>query len=177
METSKDFIRAIRARYNIKSDYAGSLIVTPTPAHASQVNVQHCILCQILRRWRQALAVALGLALFSTAQAADPWSTQDKVLETAYLTVTTIDCRQTLYMMKYPGGQDGTHQYSEGNPLLGSHPSKDTVYLACAAAMVAHVAVTHYLPARWRPYWQTAWIAIEAGAVANNVSIGVRIGF
>ncbi len=105
------------------------------------------------------------------AEAADPWSKQDIALEAAGFALRMIDMGQTLQIARNP------ERYHEHNPILGKHPSKEEVIAYFAAASLAHVAVTHYLPAKCRPWFQGISIGISGVCIMNNLSIGLKIGW
>jgi hypothetical protein len=91
-------------------------------------------------------------------------------METAFAFALLLDHAQTRDIKNHPG-------YQETNPLLGSHPSDTRIRNYFLAAGVAHLAVTHLLPPRHRHHWQGATLAIQAGYVAHNYRIGLRLDF
>jgi len=99
----------------------------------------------------------------------DPWSKADKWREVAYLSVHTVDWLQTR-------GADWERFY-ETNPILGNAPGRGRTDIYFITTGLLHVAVTHIIPADWRPWWQYISLGFETGVVANNYRIGMRINF
>ena len=139
------------------------------------------------------IIIILMLLLPVNIQAADKWSTQDIVFETAYQILHFIDWRQTRYIAKSPSSSRKIvdfvdwekkkyvfkypKAYSEKNPILGRHPSVFTVDKYFLITAVLHPVVTHYLPKKYRVWWQGITIAISGGFVGYNYSIGIKMDF
>ena len=121
----------------------------------------------------------LALLLVSTPTFADEWSRADIYRETTYLAIDAIDLAQThsLARQQYDARYTKGYQYIERNPILGEHPSVDRVDAYFALTALAHVGITHLLPAKWRAPWQYVTIGFEGGLVAHNYSIGVSAKF
>lgn len=99
------------------------------------------------------------------------WSKADTYRQSGVALMLTVDWAQTRKIAQNPD------KYSEMNPVLGSHPSTgevDAYFLTCA---VAHTTVAMALPPKYREWWQYVFIGVQAVAVANNVSIGLGVGF
>jgi hypothetical protein len=96
-------------------------------------------------------ALDYGLALGSTALIVADWS-------------------QTLQVAR------NRHRWSEGNPLIGRHPSEGHVN-TMMTLYVAWNAGALLLPKRPRRIWYIAVTVIEAVAVAHNLEAGISIGF
>ena len=119
------------------------------------------------------LAIIIICFLFfaSPAAAYDAWTKTDLALEGAAIGLMAADWAQTRTVSRNPD------KYHETNPILGDHPSTDTVDRYFAASILGHVAVAHCIPARWRQWWAGAFIAIEGATVGHNNSIGVGMRF
>jgi hypothetical protein len=119
------------------------------------------------------LLLLLALVVFTPTNtlAADKWSTQDKSLEATYQVLHFIDWRQTRYIAKNPD------DYYEMNPILGKHPSTTTVDLYFIAGAILHPIVTHYLPEKYRPWWQGITITMSGTCVVNNFVVGIKMDF
>lgn len=112
------------------------------------------------------------MALFAKpAWAADPWSNRDVALQLAYTSLHVIDWGQTRYIAQNP------LNHSEVNKILGEHPSPERVDVYFAGTLIAHVLVTHFLPAKYRPWWQLATISMEGYCVNHNFKAGVKVAF
>jgi hypothetical protein len=116
-------------------------------------------------------AVLFLILLPCSARAFDAWSKQDVAMEAGYAALHIIDWGQSLNVAAHPD------QYHEINPIMGEHPSRGRVNLYMASSLLAHIGITHVLPAKCRPYFQGITIGIKAGVVANNLSVGLRLGF
>lgn len=117
------------------------------------------------------LIIALSILTTAPCMAADPWSKQDIALEGAVIALLAVDWAQTRYISTHPD------QFYERNPLLGEHPSRKNVDLYFAGAVAAHIAITHFLPAIWRPGLQVPLIVLQFGAVTRNNQIGIGMRF
>jgi hypothetical protein len=107
---------------------------------------------------------------------ADDWTREDTYRQTALTALLVVDWAQTRWIVKHPDPINGV-QHSEGNPLLGSHPSVGRVNNLLAASIIAQAGIAYMLPPEWRRGWQHVWIGIEAGAVFHNHSVGVKLEF
>lgn len=111
----------------------------------------------------------LALLLASaSAQAAEPLSADEWKREAAFLVLGAIDYGQTRDIANHPG----MYEY---NPLLGDHPSDARIRNYFLAAGAAHLGITYLLPRRYRPTWQWGSLILEAGFVAHNYSVGLRV--
>lgn len=107
----------------------------------------------------------------TVAEAADPWSKQDIALEGVYLVFKALDLGQTLDIAAQPD------RYHEINPIIGPHPSSDRVYAYFITTSLLHIGITHFLPSKYRPWFQGVTIGLSAGCVVHNYSIGLRVRF
>jgi hypothetical protein len=119
------------------------------------------------------LLLLLALIVFTPTKslATDKWSTQDKTLQATYLTLKFIDWRQTRTIAKNPD------DYYEMNPILGKHPSTTEVDIFFASTAILHSIVTHYLPSKYRPWWQGITITVSGACVINNFAVGIKMDF
>ena len=125
-----------------------------------------------MRYMKYVIMVVLLLSLVHyDAIAADKWSTQDKALQATYFTLKFIDWRQTRYIAKHPD------DYYELNPILGQHPSTTEVDIYFATTAILNTVITHYLPSKYRPWWQGVSITVSGACVINNFAIGVKMDF
>lgn len=76
------------------------------------------------------------------------------------------DARQSAMIRREP------ERYYERNHLVKKHGNKYFV-----AAGVGHAAISFVLPERERKVWQYGTIAVQAGYVAHNYRIGLRVSF
>lgn len=117
------------------------------------------------------VAVVLSLLVAGPARAADAWSRQDVALQATYAVLHVVDWGQTRYIAGHP------EEFYEHNPILGRHPSEGEVNAYFAGTLVAHTLVTHFLPAKYRPWWQGVTIAVEGAAVGWNFNAGIKVDF
>ncbi len=142
------------------------------PAHAA-VNAAGHVYYVKLRRFLNRLFL-LALLFFSSSvasMAADTWSRRDTALEAAVITVTAADWMQTRYISAHPD------LYSETNGILGPHPSMARIDNYFSLCIVSHVLITHFLPSRYRPLFQSASLAVELSVTAHNRALGIRFNF
>lgn len=115
--------------------------------------------------------IIISLFFSSSAFAADPWSKGDIWREVAWQVLHVVDWGQTLNIADRPD------KYHEINPIIGEHPSRERVNIVMGTTTVLHVAITHYLPKEWRPYWQYLSIGVSGALVIHNLSIGLNMHF
>ena len=101
-------------------------------------------------------------------RAADKWTKQDYLLEAAVIAVNGLDWITTKNLVS----DDETNRYTEANRMIyGTHPSSERLGLVAVGSSALHALVTHYLPQKYRKYWQASWIVVKTGAVANNLHL------
>lgn len=115
------------------------------------------------------VVVLLPSTSFSAPFVFDAWDKQDIGLEATYLVLHFVDWRQTLSIVDQPD------KYHEVNPLLGRHPSRNTVNFYMIGTSLIHVGIVHILPKKWRPHFQGTTIGISAICIGNNFVIGLRM--
>lgn len=111
------------------------------------------------------------LLLLAAPCHAQEWTTTDTAYEAAYLVLHTADWSQTRYISKH------CDQFEEGNGILGDCPSVGRVDCYFLATGLLHIGVAHILPPDWRRGFQLVTISVEAGAVAHNYKLGIRMAF
>ena len=107
------------------------------------------------------------------------WRKEDTVRESVALAFIAVDYGQTKTIARNP------QQYHETNPILGEHPSVGQVNAYYIATAVLHPTLAALLPTDhcigpicdWRAAFQWVTIAVEAGYVAHNYSIGIKTDF
>ena len=117
------------------------------------------------------IAIMLMVASGCFAWEHDSWTTQDTVLQSAFVALTCIDLWQTytfLYIDK-----DG----KESNPFMGEHPSKQRFFIIGGGWIVLHSTISYIIPKPYRAIWQFVFIADEIYFIHHNYSCGVRIKF
>jgi hypothetical protein len=117
------------------------------------------------------LLLVLAILPSTNTLAADKWSTQDKSLEATYLVLKFVDWRQTRYIAKNPD------KYYEMNPMLGKHPSTKEVDAYFITTAILHPIVSHYLPKKYRTWWQAITITMSGTCVVNNFAVGIKMDF
>jgi hypothetical protein len=111
----------------------------------------------------ETVAVACAGAFFPA------WTTSEKALLAAATVAMVIDWRQSRVIAENPG------QYHERNPFLGRHPSRGTVDIYFAAALLGNALIAHALPRNWRKAWLIGMTAMEVGVIANNLAVGIGV--
>lgn len=120
---------------------------------------------------KKAIIITAILLSSASANAADKWSTRDKGLELSYQILHFIDWRQTRYIAKNP------EDYYEMNPVLGKHPSTYKVDAYFIGTAIVHPIITHFLPQKYRPWWQAVTITMSGTCVINNYFVGIKMDF
>lgn len=94
--------------------------------------------------------------------------------EAAYLGLHLADWAQTRNLTrKFNDG--GT--WHETNPILGKAPHQDKVDAYFALTGLAHYLLSKNLPEKWRDPFQNVTIGMEAGAIGNNINLGIKTKF
>ncbi len=100
---------------------------------------------------------------------ADPFTTQDKILEATYLSLHVIDWGQSQHIARNPD------RFNEINPILGSHPTAGSVNTYMLVSGLLHPAISYVLPQPYRKWFQYGTLGIKAGLVGNNIAIGAGL--
>jgi hypothetical protein len=95
------------------------------------------------------------------------WTRGDTYREVAWGAIHVADWAQTRQIAQHP------EKYYETNPILGKHPSEQSVNLYMGTALIVHPIISGLLPKPYRDVWQYMSIGVSGAAVINNVSIGV----
>ena len=126
------------------------------------------------------LTIILILLPWVSSAADWGWSKTDYAREAAGLVVTAVDWGQTRYIANHPD------RYLELNPILGAHPSLDSVDAYFASVLVLHSLISALLPAKAevvgfelspRTAWQYFYIGVESTATLSNWRGGLKIDF
>lgn len=95
------------------------------------------------------------------------WDKQEIALEVIWQTLHAVDWLQTQEIAS-------NDDYYETNLLIGKYPSRGRVNTHMALFAVGHVAISHFMPDKYRKYWQGISIVVKGGYVVHNYSIGIR---
>ena len=106
--------------------------------------------------------------LFSGSCYAGDWTKEDTYRQLAYTAFHAADWAQSLEIAS-------NDDFYERNFILGKHPSEGRVNTYFAATLITNMAISYFLPQKYRKWWQYGTMAIEIGCVANNYSIGIRV--
>ena len=116
------------------------------------------------------IILAIMLVNTNTCFAFDKWTKQEKQRQIILTILHCTDYFQTCEIVK-------NDKYYEMNPILGRHPSMEQLNYYAISSLLLKTAITHVLPHKYRKYAQCVFIGLSGGAVLNNYSIGIRIGF
>ena len=121
------------------------------------------------------VGIIVVLVVMNTVAFADNWTRQNTYRELAFQGLLVIDYLQTRTVVKNPD------KYSERNPIMGEHPSQQSVDIYMASCAIIHPIISYLLPVKsdkwkWvnRENWQYVTIGIETVAIGNNLRIGIR---
>lgn len=126
------------------------------------------------KKLKHSLMLMAALALFLFAQGASPWSHQDTLWESAYLTAHFIDWGQTRYLANKC---DSGEIYRERNRLLGDCPSRDTVNTYFIGTGLLHIGIARMLTGKYRRLFQAGTFGLQLGVINNNTKVGLKIHF
>lgn len=111
--------------------------------------------------------LSIMLSFFSRSFASG-WDSTDTVLQAIVLVSFEIDRRQTLRIKDYAW-------LHETNPILGRNPSDVGVNNYFITTALVHTAIAYLLPEDARTIFQMFTLGVEAGAIGNNYSLGLRV--
>lgn len=114
--------------------------------------------------------VLIACLISLPAVAHDPWTTQDTILEGLFLAQLAVDRAQTMDIKNHP-------EKFEYNPLLGVNPSDRRINKYFLTIALVHPMLCYVLPKNARNGFQFVSITVEAYAIGNNFSIGLRARF
>ena len=99
------------------------------------------------------------------------WDSTNTTLEVAYQIAAVVDWGQTLDIAKHPKGR------FDRSPILGHHPSVETVNEHFPIMMGVHAAISAALPSDRRKIFQSITLGYEGSQIASNYGIGLKLGF
>jgi len=117
--------------------------------------------------------ILIILCLTPALAQAEPF-TWDKLNTQLHIPLTIVmiaDMQQTLQIAREP------EAYTETNKVLGEHPTEREVYSYFAAYYGLTSLLIYALPEKWSHMFQVGMIGHQSSVVANNLTIGLRIGF
>lgn len=104
--------------------------------------------------------------------ASDKWSDADKIRETIFLTVDTMDWLQTRNIARNPD-----KYYEKTSFIYGSHPSVGKVNNLFLAGALLHVGFANTLCSKPRENFQYITIFLELLTVIENRKLGISMAF
>ncbi len=116
------------------------------------------------------IALIIVFSAPAASMSADEWSDRDKFLELFSTALRAADWRQTVTISKNPD-----MYYEKINPILGRHPSTTDVNMWFLTTAIIHPIVTHYLPKKYRPWWQGLFIGMSLYCIGTNLTIGIKM--
>ncbi len=118
---------------------------------------------------KKILPIMLAICVLAGCSGNHPWTRKDTAALATYTVFHVADWMQTRQVAKNPDC------YREINPILGEHPSTPLVDAYFAFTWIANYLITRELDEPYRTGWQIGGIAIEAGFVIHNNSVGVKL--
>ena len=119
------------------------------------------------------LAIAFVLLLMSDVKA-ESWTRADTMLELSYVAVALADAMTTADIRNH---DDIEEQGVLARAALGANPNPGPTAAYFAGAMAIHYSISRALPRDYRRVWQMVTVAVNGGIVANNISLGLKVGF
>ena len=104
------------------------------------------------------------------------WTPEQKAEFFAFAGVSYVDYAQTTWAMKQRDA-NGNRLYYELNPILGKHPSKESVALlsVVAAGYYYYLIGSDSINPNYSIMGRTAMFSIKVAAVLHNDSIGISV--
>lgn len=104
------------------------------------------------------------------------WSSEQKAEFLAFTGVSYIDYAQTTWAMKQRDA-NGNRIYYELNPILGKHPSKESIALLSVVAVGCYYYLmgNDSMSPNYSIMGRTAMFSIKVAAVLHNDSVGVSV--
>lgn len=112
--------------------------------------------------------ITIGIASANSLD--NSWTKKDTAYQTAFLLIHAVDYLQTKEIAR-------SSHYHERNIILGSHPEQNKIDIYFLSTAVLHTGIAYFLPAKYRRWWQSAFIGLQAGVVGHNINAGVSIKF
>lgn len=117
-------------------------------------------------RW----ALLVALLLIQGCASNEAWRTSDTVRQVGYTAVLAYDMRQTSRIQYH---NDLTEGHPFTNAVLGDNPKTSEVWQYAVTMALSNWFISHALPQKWRPYWQTSTLVIHGIAIKHNCSNGL----
>lgn len=102
------------------------------------------------------------------------WTTADTARQTAYTLLTAADALTTMDIRNH---DDLVEAAPIARTVLGANPQPGATAAYFGSMAVINYTIARMLKPQHRVLWQSFSIAVGAGYVANNVSLGLRFGF
>jgi len=116
------------------------------------------------------MVAACALVLACANASAGALTGKQAALEAGFDAACIADYEQSAQIAAHPG-------MYETNPMLGRHPSRARLRNYFFGVVAVHLAITRILGERARGIWQGATLFIEAGQVARNARLGLKVEF
>ena len=117
--------------------------------------------------WNRILLCGVFQIILCSCSFGENWTRGDTYREVAWGAIHIADWAQTRQIAQNPD------KYHETNPILGSHPSTQSVDLYMGSVLIVHPFISAALPKPYRDVWQYMSIGVSGACVINNISIGV----
>ena len=111
--------------------------------------------------------VILFIFISTSVQAEEyfqPYDATDYYLQTVLIALIYLDMKETIYLLQYDG-------YYELNPILGEHPSEETIRRHAVGIAVIHSLYVWFLPKEYRSYFQAFSLGAESATVWSNYQL------
>lgn len=99
------------------------------------------------------------------------WTTEQKAMSGAFLTLWAADYGQTRTIAQHP------ERWVEYNPVIGKHPTLGRVNLYFLAAPIISGVLLDNVSSTERTWALRVLTSLEVGLVAHNAHIGIRASF
>ena len=113
---------------------------------------------------------ALILLFGCNAYAQGNWTAKDYALQSTSSALIVADWLQTREIAT-------DNNYTEINYILGDNPKLSEVNQYFAGCLIGQFLISYALSHKYRNYWQGIIITMQAGVVAHNYNMGIKIKF
>jgi len=108
------------------------------------------------------------LILLSTNASADNWTTEQKILEGAYVVAVVADYKQTIQIAELS---------DESNPYLGLSPNPSKIKSYFIKMTALHWIMADLMPSKWRTRFLYATTGFQVSFVVHNYWLGYTVKF
>ena len=116
------------------------------------------------------IVTTLALLINAGCAHTDEWTTRDTWMQVGVTAAIAADAYTSCKIQYAPNVMEiGPIAHR----IIGRQPSTSDVYMYFGTLIITNYFISRALPAKWRPYWQSANIIMHGYAVVNNCDLGL----